>query len=126
MQILIVEDEPKLACTLQSGLEGEGYGVTVSPDGEDGYFRLHSQSFDLVLLDVMLPMKDGYEVCRDLRRARVRTPILMLTARTQDAEKVMGVDMGADTSILIMGSYTYRRIQKKDLNQFGLDVGVLF
>ncbi|MEO8098573.1 MAG: response regulator transcription factor [Acidobacteriota bacterium] len=96
MQILIVEDEPKLASTLQSGLEGEGYEVTVSPNGEDGYFRLHAQAFDLVLLDVMLPNRDGFEILAQLRQDGVRTPVLLLTARDTVEDRVRGLDHGAD------------------------------
>jgi DNA-binding response OmpR family regulator len=95
-RILIVEDEPDIALGLQLDLRDEGHHVEVSTDGEDASRRGREQSWDLILLDVMLPLKDGFEVCRDLRRAKVRTPVLMLTAKAQDAEKVMGLDMGAD------------------------------
>jgi DNA-binding response OmpR family regulator len=70
--------------------------VEICADGEDASRRGREQGWDLILLDVMLPNKDGFEVCRELRRAKVRTPILMLTAKAQEAEKVMGLDMGAD------------------------------
>lgn len=95
-RILIVEDEPDIALGLQMDLRDEGYDVEVSGDGEDASRRGREQTWDLILLDVMLPSKDGFEVCRDLRRARVRTPVLMLTAKAQEADKVMGLDMGAD------------------------------
>ena len=95
-RILVVEDEPDIALGLQLDLRDEGHDVEVASDGLIACRRGREPGWDLILLDVMLPTKDGFEVCRDLRRARVRTPILMLTARTQDAEKVMGLDMGAD------------------------------
>ena len=95
-RILIVEDEPDIALGLQLDLRDEGYDVEVSRDGEDASRRAREPGWDLILLDVMLPLKDGFEVCRDLRRAKIRTPVLMLTAKAQEAEKVMGLDMGAD------------------------------
>jgi DNA-binding response OmpR family regulator len=95
-RILVVEDEPDIALGLQLDLKNEGYDVAVVTDGDEASRRGREAGWDLILLDVMLPSKDGFEVCRDLRRARVRTPILMLTAKTQEAEKVMGLDMGAD------------------------------
>jgi DNA-binding response OmpR family regulator len=95
-RILIVEDEPDIALGLQLDLRDEGHDVEVSVDGEDASRRARQPGWDLILLDVMLPLKDGFEVCRDLRRAKIRTPVLMLTAKAQEAEKVMGLDMGAD------------------------------
>jgi DNA-binding response OmpR family regulator len=95
-RILIVEDEPDIARGLQLDLRDEGHDVEVVADGAAAGRRAREPGWDLILLDVMLPGKDGFEVCRDLRRAKIRTPILMLTARTQEAEKVMGLDMGAD------------------------------
>ena len=95
-RILIVEDEPDIALGLQLDLRDEGHLVEVSSDGEEASRRAREAGWDLILLDVMLPRKDGFEICRDLRRAKIRTPVLMLTARTQEAEKVMGLDMGAD------------------------------
>src|SRR5687768_2829028 len=95
-RILVVEDEPDIALGLQLDLRDEGHVVEVSGDGEDASRRAREPGWDLIVLDVMLPRKDGFEVCRDLRRAKIRTPVLMLTAKTQEAEKVMGLDMGAD------------------------------
>jgi DNA-binding response OmpR family regulator len=94
--LLIVEDEPAIALALEDDLALEGYRVTVVHDGLEALKRAREESFDAILLDVMLPGKDGFEVCRELRRSRVRTPILMLTARTQEAEKVLGLEVGAD------------------------------
>jgi len=95
-RILIVEDEPDIALGLELDLRNEGYEVEVAVDGEEASRRAREPGWDLILLDVMLPRLDGFEVCRALRRAKVRTPILMLTAKAQEAEKVMGLDMGAD------------------------------
>jgi len=95
-RILVVEDEPDLAFGLEDDLKVEGYEVAVAPDGENAARRVREEHWDLVLLDVMLPGKDGFEVCRELRRAGVRTPIIMLTAKAQETEKVLGLEMGAD------------------------------
>jgi len=95
-RILIVEDEPAIALGLEDDLRMEGYTVEVAGDGITAARRAREASFDLILLDVMLPGKDGFEVCRELRRAGLRIPILMLTAKTQEAEKVMGLELGAD------------------------------
>jgi DNA-binding response OmpR family regulator len=95
-RILIVEDEPGIAFALESDLQTEGYDVTLVNDGVEAMRRARAESFDLILLDVMLPHKDGFEVCRELRRGGLTTPIIMLTARTQEAEKVLGLDVGAD------------------------------
>jgi two-component system alkaline phosphatase synthesis response regulator PhoP len=95
-RILIVEDEPDIALALEDDLRTEGYEVAVASDGESGSRRARDEAWDLLLLDVMLPRKDGFEVCRELRKAGVRTPIIFLTARAQEAEKVLGLEMGAD------------------------------
>ena len=95
-RILIIEDEPDIALGLRMDLEAEGHSVETIGDGLTASLRGREQGWDLILLDVMLPKRDGFEVLRDLRRAGVTTPILMLTARAQDAEKVMGLELGAD------------------------------
>jgi len=95
-RILVVEDEPGIAMALEDDLTMEGYQVEVARDGPTASKVAREKAFDLILLDVMLPGKDGFEVCRELRRAGLKTPILMLTARTQEAEKVMGLELGAD------------------------------
>jgi two-component system alkaline phosphatase synthesis response regulator PhoP len=95
-RILIVEDEPDIALALEDDLRAEGYDVGVAPDGDAGSRRAREETWDLLLLDVMLPRKDGFEICRELRRAGVTTPIIFLTARAQEAEKVLGLEMGAD------------------------------
>jgi DNA-binding response OmpR family regulator len=95
-KILIVEDEPGIAFGLESDLQTEGYEVAVVGDGAEAVRRARAEPFDLILLDVMLPTKDGFEVCRELRRGGLKTPIILLTAKTQEAEKVLGLDVGAD------------------------------
>jgi two-component system alkaline phosphatase synthesis response regulator PhoP len=95
-RILVVEDEPSLALGLQEDLSIEGYDVVVARDGEEALQRASAGGFDLVVLDVMLPKKDGFEVCRQLRREGAKVPILMLTARTQESDKVLGLEIGAD------------------------------
>jgi DNA-binding response OmpR family regulator len=95
-RILVVEDEPDIALGLQLDLQDEGHTVEIAADGAEASRRGREQDWDVILLDVMLPSKDGFEVCRELRRAGVRTPVLMLTAKAHEAEKVMGLDMGAD------------------------------
>ena len=95
-RILVVEDEPGIALALEEDFKSEGYEVEVVEDGETASRRAREENFDAILLDLMLPRKDGYEVCRELRRAGVATPILMLTAKTHEAEKVLGLELGAD------------------------------
>jgi DNA-binding response OmpR family regulator len=95
-RILVVEDDPAIAMGLQDDLTLEGYRIEIARDGEAGAARAREGGFDLVLLDVMLPRKDGFEVCRELRRGGVQVPIIMLTAKTHEAEKVLGLEVGAD------------------------------
>jgi len=95
-RILVVEDDPSIALGLEDDLKMEGYEVEVAADGESACRSARERAFDLIVLDIMLPGKDGFEVCRELRRSGQRTPILMLTAKTQEAEKVMGLELGAD------------------------------
>ena len=95
-RILIVEDEPAIAGLLRDDLALEGYDVVAVGDGEAATAAAGSSRFDLVVLDVMLPGKDGFEVCRELRSAGLTVPIIMLTAKTQESDKVMGLEIGAD------------------------------
>jgi DNA-binding response OmpR family regulator len=95
-RILVVEDEPGIALALEDDLTLEGYDVMVVRDGEEAVSRAREAEFDLILLDLMLPRKDGFAVCRELRRGGLRTPIIMLTARAHEAEKVLGLELGAD------------------------------
>jgi two-component system alkaline phosphatase synthesis response regulator PhoP len=95
-RILIVEDEPDIAMVLESDLKMEGYETEVARDGETALRRAREQRWDLILLDVMLPRKDGFEVCREIRRSRIRSRIILLTAKAQESEKVLGLELGAD------------------------------
>src|SRR5918911_990109 len=95
-RILLVEDEPGLVMTLTDRLVTEGYAVETAQDGEAGLAQAASAAFDLLILDVMLPRKNGFDVCRDLRQRGVATPVLMLTARGQVVDKVVGLKIGAD------------------------------
>jgi heavy metal response regulator len=96
MRILVVEDEAKMASFIKRGLEEEGSAVDVSSDGQDGLYRASTGSYDLIILDITLPLMDGLEVCKQLRENRVSTPILLLTARDSVDMKVRGLDSGAD------------------------------
>jgi DNA-binding response OmpR family regulator len=98
-RILLVEDDTDLAFSLEDDLKVEGYEVETVSDGETASRLGRTGDFDLILLDIVLPRKDGFEVCRELRRTGIRTPVIMLTAKTHEAEKVMGLDLGADDYI---------------------------
>lgn len=95
-RILLVEDEPGLRLTLGDRLRSEGYTVESAANGDDGFRAASRGGFDVLILDVMLPGKSGFDICRDLRRQGDSTPILMLTARGQTMDKVMGLKIGAD------------------------------
>lgn len=95
-RVLIVEDEPGLVMALTDCLSGEGYSVESAADGETGLTRAANEIFDIIILDVMLPRRNGFNVCRDLRQKGVNTPILMLTAKGQMTDKVVGLKIGAD------------------------------
>lgn len=95
-RILVVEDDPGIALGLEEDLTLEGYGIETVSDGDTALRRAREGRFDLIVLDVMLPKKDGFQICRELRRGGVNTPIILLTARTQEAEKVLGLQLGAD------------------------------
>lgn len=95
-RILVVEDDPKIVKLLASDLELEGYRVIIAKDGAEGLEIAKREKPDLIILDVMMPKMDGYDVCRSLRKEGCDTPILMLTAKGQETEKVVGLDMGAD------------------------------
>lgn len=96
MRILVVEDERKMAAALKRGLEAEGYDVRVAHTGEEGFFLINEDRFDLLLLDLMLPGRDGIEILTTLRKRGVRTPVLILTARDGIDDRVLGLDSGAD------------------------------
>ena len=95
-RVLVVEDEAGIAFALEVDLRTEGFEVLVVNRGDDALVRARAEAFELILLDVMLPGRDGFDVCRELRRSGVRTPIILLTAKAHEAEKVMGLDLGAD------------------------------
>ena len=96
MRILVVEDNHRLNQSLTSSLIHEGYSVDSAYDGQEGQDLAEMAPYDVILLDVLLPQKDGLEVCRDLRRRRIQTPILLLTARDSIDDRVQGLDCGAD------------------------------
>ena len=95
-RVLVVEDEPKVARALREGLAGEGYDVVVAATGEEGFFRASSEPFDLLVLDRMLPGREGLEVLRALRQKGLLCPVLVLTARDAVEDRVEGLDTGAD------------------------------
>jgi DNA-binding response OmpR family regulator len=96
VRVLVVEDERKLAQVLAAGLRAEHYDVVVADTGEDGFFHVSSEAFDLVLLDVMLPKRSGLEILKTLRQRGLQTPVLILTARDGIEDRVLGLDLGAD------------------------------
>src|SRR5437762_1994195 len=96
MRILLVEDEPRMANVIAKGLREQSYAVDVAEDGEVALYQTSINDYDLILLDVLLPKRDGFEVCRELRARRDSTPILMLTARATIDDRVTGFDSGAD------------------------------
>ncbi len=96
MRILVVEDEQKVASFIKKGLQEEGYAVDVAADGLEGLSMLEMNVYDAMILDLMLPKKNGIEVMREVRAKKMNVPVLMLTARDTLADKVMGLDAGAD------------------------------
>ena len=96
MRVLIIEDERKLSNILRKGLIEEGFATDQAFDGEEGQYLAESESYDLIILDVMLPKINGLDVCRSLRNKKITTPILMLTAKTTVEDKVEGLNVGAD------------------------------
>ena len=96
MRMLVVEDEHRIAQAVKEGLEQEAYAVDVCYDGEDGYNTACADDYDLIILDVMLPNMDGFEICKKLRAENNHTPVLMLTAKDQSQDVVHGLDTGAD------------------------------
>lgn len=96
MRILLVEDETKIASFIERGLKEHHYAVDVAYDGEEGLFLAEINPYDLILLDIMLPKKDGVTICRELREQKINAPILMLTARDAVKDKVSGLNAGAD------------------------------
>lgn len=96
MKILVVEDDPRIAATVKRGLEAEGFTVEIAADGDDGLWRAQESQYDLIVLDIMLPVRNGFQVCAELRAAGNWTPILMLTAKDGDLDEAEALDSGAD------------------------------
>jgi two-component system, OmpR family, copper resistance phosphate regulon response regulator CusR len=96
VRILLVEDEIKVGNAVSEGLRAEGYEITWAQNGEEGFFHASSQGFDLIVLDVMLPGRDGIEVLQTLRKQGSTTPVLLLTAKDAIEDRVLGLDAGAD------------------------------
>jgi DNA-binding response OmpR family regulator len=116
-RILVIEDEPQMLLGLRDNLELEGYEVQTAGDGDEGLQKAATFQPDLVILDVMLPRKNGFDVCRELRARSITTPVVMLTARNQETDKVLGLELGADdyvtkpfsiTELLARAADTYR------------------
>src|SRR5215471_14642782 len=122
-RILLVEDEPGLRVTISDLLRGEGYSIETACDGDEGLAKAIVGAFDLLLLDVMLPKRSGYDVCRELRRQGADAAILMLTAKTQVVDRVVGLKLGADdyltkpfdpAELLARVEALLRRVQKEN------------
>lgn len=98
-RILVVEDEPKMRSGLKDNLEFEGYSVDVAEDGEKGLQKASENNYDLYILDVMMPKKSGFDVCKELRSRGVVSPVIFLTAKGEEIDKVLGLELGADDYI---------------------------
>jgi len=96
MRILVIEDEKKVASLIKRGLEDAGYAVDLAKDGEEGIYMADSENYDLIILDLMLPRKDGIDVCKELCQMKIRAAILILSAKDSVDDKVLGLDSGAD------------------------------
>ena len=97
--ILVVEDDPSISKGLKMNLEVEGYNVLLAEDGEKGLTLAYESQPDLILLDVMLPKMNGYELCKEIRRRKIDVPILILSAKSAEIDRIMGLDLGADDYI---------------------------
>ena len=95
-KILIIEDEEDLVRGIKLNLSDEGYEVDWAADGEEGLWKAQEGTYDLIILDIMLPKKNGLDICRELRQKRINTPIIMLTAKGEEVDKVLGLEIGAD------------------------------
>ena len=101
MRILLVEDERRLSNVVKKGLTEEGFAIDTAFDGEEGQYLAESENYDLIILDIMLPKVDGLTICKELRAKNIKTPILMLTAKTTVEDKAAGLDSGADDYLAI-------------------------
>jgi two-component system, OmpR family, copper resistance phosphate regulon response regulator CusR len=108
MRILLVEDQPDAASILANGLREQTYAVDIASDGEQADFKAAVNQYDLIILDVMLPRKNGFEVCHDLRAAGLDVPILMVTARDDVEDRIRGIDLGADD--YLVKPFVYREL----------------
>jgi len=106
VRVLVVEDQTRLAEAIRRGLVAEGFAVDVAPDGEQGLALAQSVPYDAIVLDILLPRLNGFDVCRTLRQAKIWTPILMLTAMTAEADEVKALDTGADDFLAKPFSYS--------------------
>jgi len=100
MTILIIEDEKKLVDILKKALKSERYSVDTALDGQEGFIKAKKNKYELIILDIMLPKKDGIEICKELRAGNIHTPIIMLTAKGTIDDKVMGLNIGADDYLI--------------------------
>lgn len=96
MKVLVVEDNPQIIDFLQKGLKEQGYAVDISNDGKEGFYLATTNSYDIIILDIMLPFLNGFELCKELRSNKITTPILMLTAKDDSDDIINGLDSGAD------------------------------
>jgi two-component system copper resistance phosphate regulon response regulator CusR len=106
MRVLVIEDEPKVANAILEGLEAEGYQVVAAPNGEDGFFRLNTEQFDVVLIDLGLPGRSGLEVLKAIRARGIATPVIAVTARDALEDRVEGLDCGADDYLVKPFAFT--------------------
>ena len=125
MNILIVEDEPKVGQALSEGLRANGDEVTLAQTGEDGFFSASSQSFDIIVLDVMLPGRSGIEVLQTLRKQGLRVPVLLLTAKDSIEDRVLGLDAGADDYLVKPFAFPELRARLRALVRRGKPESVL-
>jgi DNA-binding response OmpR family regulator len=125
MRILVIEDEKKVAQALKKGLESEHYDAEVAFSGEEGFFLLHSQKFDLVILDLMLPGRDGLEILTALRKKHDKTPVLILTAKDAVEDRVVGLDAGADDYLIKPFAFAELLARIRALLRRGIDGQIL-
>jgi two-component system copper resistance phosphate regulon response regulator CusR len=125
MKILVIEDEPKVGKALAEGLKADGYEVTLAQTGEDGFFTASSRSFDLIVLDVMLPGRNGIEVLKALRRQGLGIPVLLLTAKDAVSDRVLGLDAGADDYLVKPFAFPELRARIRALLRRGKSESIL-
>jgi two-component system, OmpR family, copper resistance phosphate regulon response regulator CusR len=119
VRILVIEDEQKLGHALREGLEAEQYGVKLAYTGEEGFYLVLTESFDLVILDVMLPSRNGFEILASMRQHGFKTPVLMLTARDTVDDRVRGLDAGADDYLVKPFAFPELLARVRALNRRG-------